>query len=91
MEESSMPLENTLLASRKTAKVGEVYVGWPARRLVSGQKRNTNECDEVFRTLIMFITCMVLRLSSSYLSLNRLLTSSGRWTHALFLRRILIC
>jgi hypothetical protein len=42
MEESSMLLEHTLLASGEIAEAGEVYVGWPARRLVtlvSEQKR----------------------------------------------------
>lgn len=35
MEESSMLLEHTLLASGEIAEAGEMYVGWPARRLVS--------------------------------------------------------
>ena len=39
MEENSMLLEHTLLASGEIADAGEVYVGWPARRLVSEKKR----------------------------------------------------
>ena len=39
MEERSMLLEHTLLASGEIAEAGEVYVGWPARRLVSEKKR----------------------------------------------------
>jgi len=35
MEESSMLLEHTLLASGEIAEAGETYVGWPARRLMS--------------------------------------------------------
>ena len=35
MEDNSMLLEHTLLASGEIAEAGEVYVGWPARRLVS--------------------------------------------------------
>ena len=35
MEEGSMLLEHTLLASGEIAEAGELYVGWPARRLVS--------------------------------------------------------
>jgi hypothetical protein len=34
-----MLLEHTLLASGEIAEAGEVYVGWPARRLVSDRKR----------------------------------------------------
>jgi hypothetical protein len=41
MEEHSMLLEHTLLASGETAEAGEVYVGWPARRLASDKKRQT--------------------------------------------------
>lgn len=39
MEEHSMLLEHTLLASGDIAEAGEVYAGWPARRLVSQKKR----------------------------------------------------
>jgi carbonic anhydrase/acetyltransferase-like protein (isoleucine patch superfamily) len=34
MEENSMLLEHTLLASGEIAEAEEVYVGWPARRWV---------------------------------------------------------
>ncbi len=39
MEEHSMLLEHTLLASGEIAEAGEVYAGWPARRLVSEKER----------------------------------------------------
>lgn len=35
-----MLLEHTLLASGEIAEAGEVYAGWPARRLVSEKKRS---------------------------------------------------
>lgn len=40
MEERSMLLEHTLLASGEIAEAGEVYVGWPARRFVSEKQRH---------------------------------------------------
>ena len=39
MEDHSMLLEHTLLASGEIAEAGEVYAGWPARRLVSEKRR----------------------------------------------------
>jgi hypothetical protein len=38
MEERSMLLEHTLLASGEIAEAGQVYVGWPARRVVPEKK-----------------------------------------------------
>jgi hypothetical protein len=40
MEENSMLLEHTLLSSGETAEAGQVYVGWPARRVVSSEKKH---------------------------------------------------
>jgi len=39
MEERSMLLEHTLLASGEIAEAGEVYAGWPARRMLPEKKK----------------------------------------------------
>ena len=56
MEEHSMLLEHTLLASGDIAEAGEVYAGWPARRLISEKQRQA--ATATYRTSVTYAPSM---------------------------------